>query len=158
MLVNKAKPLPTRLINELLPETAAIVLPRDLAARKVPAELVNLLNQDPASPFYRLVKRASDRKAPGAMVTDTALIAVIKSSLSSPLGALAPFKSLGREGGGDVTGMYRILKTYWAAVKICFAEAWGRDPKQSRLMHSAGLLSMGLLLDAIYARIAPDAD
>jgi DGQHR domain-containing protein len=158
ILVNMAKPLPTRLINELLPETAAIVLPRDLAARKVPAELVNLLDQDPASPFYRLVKRAADRKLPGAVVTDTALIVAIKNSISSPLGALAPFKSMGREGGGDVGGMYRILTTYWTAVKNCFGDAWGRDPKQSRLMHSAGLLAMGVLMDAIYARLPPDAD
>jgi DGQHR domain-containing protein len=158
ILVNKARPLPVRLINELLPETAAIVLPRDLAARKVPAELVNLLNQDPVSPFYRIVKRASDRKSQGAVVTDTALISAIKSSLSSPLGALGPFKPMGRESGADVAGMYRILNTYWTAVKNCFVDAWGRDPKQSRLMHSAGLLAMGLLMDAIYARVPPDAD
>lgn len=158
ILVNKAKPLPTRLINELLPETAAIVLPRDLAARKVPAELVNLLNQDPASPFHRLVKRASDRAASGAVVTDTALVSVIKNSLSSPLGALAPFKPVGREGSGDIAGMYRILITYWTAVKVAFADSWGKDPKHSRLMHSAGLLAMGMLMDAIYARVAPDAD
>lgn len=158
ILVNKAKPLPTRLINELLPETAAIVLPRDLAARKVPAELVNLLNQDPGSPFYRLIKRASDRSPVSAVVTDTALITVIKCSLSSPLGALGPFRSIGREGSGDVGGMYQILCTYWTAVKNCFAEAWGKGPKQSRLMHSAGLLGMGVLMDAIYARVSPDAD
>ena len=158
ILVNKAKPLPTRLINELLPETAGIVLPRDLVARKVPAELVNFLNQDPASPFFRIVKRASDRASSGAVVTDTALVSVIKNSLSSPLGALAPFKPVGREGSGDVAGMYRILITYWTAVKVVFADSWGKDPKHSRLMHSAGLLAMGLLMDAIYARVAPDAD
>jgi DGQHR domain-containing protein len=158
ILVNKAKPLPTRLINELLPETAAVVLPRDLAARKVPAELVNLLNQDPSSPFYRLLKRTSDRNASGALVTDTALLSAVRSSLSNPLGALAPFKSVAREGGGDVEGMYRILITYWKAVMKAFPESWGKDPKQSRLMHSAGLLAMGLLMDAIYARLTPDAD
>ena len=158
ILVNKAKPLPTRLINELLPETAAFVLPRDLVARKVPAELVNLLNQDPASPFYRIVKRASDRAASGAVVTDTALLSTIKNSLSNPLGALAPFRSVEREGSGDVAGMYRILSTYWTAVRATFPDSWGKDPKHSRLMHSAGLLAMGLLMDAIYARLAPDAD
>ncbi len=158
ILVNKAKPLPTRLINELLPETATFVLPRDLVARKVPAELVSTLNQDPASPFFRLVKRASDRGASGAVVTDTALLSLIKSSLSNPLGALAPFKSVGREGGGDVTSMYRLLTTYWSAVKAVFPEAWGKDPKQSRLMHSAGLMAMGLLMDAIYARLTPDSE
>lgn len=158
ILVNKAKPLPTRLINELLPETAAVLLPRDLVARKVPAELVSALNQDPASPFFRLIKRSSDRGASGAVVTDTALLSVIKSSLSNPLGALAPFKSAGREGGGDVAGMYRILTTYWSAVKAVFPDAWGKDPKQSRLMHSAGLMAMGLLMDAIYARLPSDSE
>ncbi len=158
ILVNKAKPLPTRLINELLPETAAMVLPRDLAARKVPAELVNLLHQDAASPFHKLVKRASDRGPSEAVVTDTALIAVIRSSLSNPLGALAPFKPVGREGSADLTGMYRVLITYWTAVKATFPDSWGKDPKHSRLMHSAGLLAMGLLMDAIYARLPPDAD
>ena len=158
ILVNKAKPLPTRLINELLPETATFVLPRDLVARKVPAELVSTLNQDPASPFFRLVKRASDRGASEAVVTDTALLSLIKSSLSNPLGALAPFKSVGREGGGDIAGMYRILTTYWSAVKAVFPDAWGKDPKQSRLMHSAGLMAMGLLMDAIYARLPPNSE
>lgn len=158
ILVNKAKPLSTRLINELLPETPAIVLPRDLAARKVPAELVNLLNQDPSSPFYRLVKRTSDRAASGAVVTDSALISVIKSSLSTPLGALARFKAVGRDGSsGDIEGMYRVLTTYWTAVKVAFPDSWGKDPRQSRLMHSAGLLAMGMLMDAIYARLSPDA-
>jgi DGQHR domain-containing protein len=158
ILVNKAKPLPTRLINELLPETAALVLPRDLVAKKVPAELVNMLNQDPGSPFYRIVKRASDRPGADAVITDTALLSVVKNSLSNPLGALAPFKPIGREGAGDVGGMYRILITYWGAVKAAFPDAWGKDPKNSRLMHSSGLLAMGLLMDAIYARMAPDAD
>lgn len=158
ILVNKAKPLPTRLINELLPETTTFVLPRDLVARKVPAELVSNLNQDPASPFFRLVKRASDRGTSEAVVTDTALLSLIKSSLSNPLGALAPFKSVGREGGGDVAGMYRILTTYWSAVKAVFPDAWGKDPKQSRLMHSAGLMAMGLLMDAIYARLPPNSE
>jgi len=157
ILVNKAKPLPTRLIDELLPETTAMVLPRELAARKVPAELVNLLHQDPTSPFHGLVKRASDRGASGAVATGTALLSAIKSSLSNPLGALAPLRSAGRDGGADVAGMYRILKTYWTAVRAVFPDAWGKDPRQSRLMHSAGLLAMGLLMDAIYGRLPADA-
>jgi len=158
ILVNKAKPLPTGLINELLPETASFVLPRDLAARKIPAELVSTLNQDPASPFFRLIKRASDGGSSEAVVTDTALLSLIRSSLSNPLGALAQFKSVGQEGGGDVAGMYRILTTYWSAVKAVFPDAWGKNPKQSRLMHSAGLMAMGLLMDAIYARLPPHSE
>lgn len=157
ILVNKAKPLPTGLINELLPETAGIVLPRDLAARKVPSELCNLLNRDPASPFFKLIKRASDRQSTGAMVTDTALMTVIKNSVNNPLGALAPFKSSNRA-SADVKAMYGILVTFWRAVKAVFPEAWGKDPRHSRLMHSAGLVAMGLLMDRIYARLSADDD
>ena len=51
ILVNKAKPLPTRLINELLPEVDTH-LPRDLSMRKLPSSIVDLLNRDPDSPFF----------------------------------------------------------------------------------------------------------
>lgn len=153
ILVNKAKPLPTRLINELLPETAGIMLPRDLAARKVPSELCNLLHRDSASPFHRLIKRTSDRQNSEAIVTDTAVMSVIRNSMTNPLGALAPYKSHGKD-GADIESMYRILVTYWTAVKNTFPDAWGKDPRQSRLMHSAGLISMGLLMDRIYARLS----
>lgn len=157
ILVNKAKPLPTRLINELLPETSGIVLPRDLAARKVPSELCNLLNRDSGSPFYKLIKRASDRQGTEAMVTDTALMTVIRNSMNHPLGALAPYKSSGSE-GVDVEAMYRILVTFWSAVKATFPDAWGKDPRHSRLMHSAGLVAMGLVMDRIYARLSVEDD
>lgn len=152
ILVNKAKPLPTRLINELLPETGEIVLPRDLSARKVPSEICGLLNRDPQSPFYRLIKRPSDRGSAEAVITDTAVITMIRNSLNNPLGALAPYKASGGE-GADVASMYRLLVTFWAAVRAVFPEAWGKDPRHSRLMHSAGIEAMGVLMDKIYARL-----
>src|SRR5262249_29606843 len=70
ILVNKARPLPTRLINELLPEVS-VRLPRDLAARRLPSELCNLLNKDPESPFHKLIRRESDAAHSQAIVTDT---------------------------------------------------------------------------------------
>lgn len=153
ILVNKAKPLPSRLINELLPETGSIVLPRDLSARKVPSEICSLLNRDPASPFHKLIKRPSDRSGSGAVITDTAVITMIRNSMNNPLGALAPYKSSGRE-GADVESMYRLLVNFWTAVKVVFADAWGKDPRHSRLMHSAGIEAMGVLMDKIYARLS----
>jgi hypothetical protein len=48
--------------------------------------------------------------------------------------------------------------TFWSAVKAVFPEAWGRDPRHSRLMHSAGILGMGVLMDRIYARLGPNED
>lgn len=153
ILVNKAKPLPTRLINELLPETAGILLPRDLSARKIPSEICGLLNRDPASPFFKLIKRPSDKSDSKALITDTAVVNMIRHSVNNPLGALAPYKSHNRE-GADVESMYRLLVNFWSAVKAVFPEAWGKDPRHSRLMHSAGIAAMGVLMDRIYGRLA----
>lgn len=153
ILVNKAKPLPTRLINELLPETRSILLPRELSARKVPSEICALLNRDPSSPFFKLIKRVSDKGQANAVITDTAVITMIRNSMNNPLGALAIYKSTSRE-GMDLEGMYRILTTFWTAVRDVFPEAWGKDPRHSRLMHSAGIEAMGVLMDRIYARLS----
>jgi DGQHR domain-containing protein len=152
ILVNKAKPLPSRLINELLPETRGVLLPRDLSTRKVPSEICGALNRDPNSPFFRLIKRPSDSREATAVITDTAVINMIRNSLSSPLGALAQYKAMGRE-NADLDAMYKVLVTFWSAVKAVFPEAWGKDPRKSRLMHSAGIEAMGVLMDRIYGRL-----
>ena len=153
ILVNKAKSLPTRLINELLPETRGVLLPRELSARRVPSELCGLLNRDKNSPFFKLIKRVSDKGNTTAVITDTAVISMIKNSMNNPLGALSPYKASGRE-GADVEEMYRILTTFWSAVRDVFPDAWGKDPRRSRLMHSAGIEAMGVLMDRIYARLS----
>jgi DGQHR domain-containing protein len=46
ILVNKARPLPHRLIDELLPVTAGVLLPQDLASRRVPSKLCDTLSRD----------------------------------------------------------------------------------------------------------------
>jgi DGQHR domain-containing protein len=153
ILVNKAKPLPSRLINELLPETGGILLPRDLSTRKVPSEICGLLNRDASSPFFKLIKRPSDKASSAAVITDTAVITMIKNSMNNPLGALAPYKATGRE-GPDVESMYHLLCVFWSAVKATFPEAWGKDPRHSRLMHSAGIEAMGVLMDRIFAKLS----
>jgi DGQHR domain-containing protein len=155
ILVNKARPLPGRLINELLPETSGLTLPKDLSSRKVPSELCNLLNQDKSSPFYKLIKRISDQKNGGtAVVTDTAVVTMIRNSLNNPLGALSSYRGATSRDGMDINGMYKVLCTFWGAAKEVFPEAWGKDPRKSRLMHSAGILAMGMLMDRIYARLS----
>lgn len=157
ILVNKAKPLPTRLINELLPETRSMLLPRDLNVRKVPYELCNLLNRDQKSPFHKLIKRPSDSKTESkqvgaAVIIDSAVTKMIRNSMNNPLGALYPYKPNGSD-AGDLQAMYTILVTFWSAVRDVFPEAWAKDPRQSRLMHSAGIEAMGVLMDRINARL-----
>src|SRR5215475_3015727 len=111
ILVNKARPLPVRLINELLPEIG-VQLPRDLSIRKIPSELCNLLNRDHKSPFFGLIRRMSQEDIETAVIIDTALIKVMTNSIKNPLGALALYKDSGN-GQSDIDGMYRTMFTFW---------------------------------------------
>jgi DGQHR domain-containing protein len=156
ILVNKARPLPVRLINELLPEIG-IQLPRDLSTRKIPSELCNLLNRDPKSPFFELIRRISQEHLKSAVIVDTALIKVMKNSITNPLGALALYKEPGA-GQSDIDGMYRTMFLFWQTVKEEFPEAWGKPPTRSRLMHSAGIQAMGVLMDRIMTRFHGHSD
>lgn len=155
ILVNKAKPLDPRLIDELLPEVDT-TFPRDLSSRKLPSELVNRLRTSPESPFLGLVRRPSDDSA-AAVVTDSALVKAIRNSINSALGALAPYKATG-DRPADVDAMYKTLVAYWSAVRRVFPDAWGRPPTESRLMHSAGIAAMTVLMDRIMSRAAPGSD
>lgn len=151
VLVNKAKPLPSRLIHELLPTIPEISIPRDLAPRRIPSNLCSFLNQDCGSPFFKLIRQVSNEDSDAVVIVDTAIINVISKSLNSPLGALAPYKT-SKDGGADVQQMYRILCLFWTEVKAAFPEAWGLPPTKSRLMHSAGIEAMGAYMDKVLAR------
>ncbi|TAX30776.1 MULTISPECIES: DGQHR domain-containing protein DpdB [Rhizobium] len=149
ILVNKVKALDVRLINELLPEVGSL-LPKDLAANRLPSELCNLLNRQQKSPFYRLIRRASDTGDEQSIVNDTALIAAIKQNLRPPFGALSQYKIPSEASNPDA--MYEALILYWSAVRDGFPDAWGKPPTESRLMHSAGIRAMGALMDQIMLR------
>jgi DGQHR domain-containing protein len=150
ILVNKARPLPVRLINELLPEIGA-QLPRDLSMRKIPSELCNLLNRDRKSPFHNLIRRISLEDSKTAVIVDTSLIKLMRSSINNPLGALSLYKDAGG-GESDIDGMYRTMCLFWRVVKQEFPDAWGKPPTKSRLMHSAGIQAMGVLMDRVMTR------
>jgi DGQHR domain-containing protein len=155
ILVNKARPLPSALINELLPEVNTH-LPRDLAIKKIPAELCDLLNKDPKSPFHNLIVRQSD-ETHKAVITHSAVMKVIERSLKPPLGALNQFKGLGGS-QSDIDGMYRTMILYWSSVKDVFTDAWGLPSTKSRLMHSAGIRVMGDMMDQIMLRADSSPD
>lgn len=156
ILVNKARPLPKRLINELLPEIDT-ELPHDLKANKIPSELCNILNRDKNSPFFGLIKRTSNEDvSKTAVITDTAIIDMIKHSKDN-YGALALYKNSGNN-TPDIESMYKTICLFWGAVKEVFPEAWGRDVRSSRLMHSAGILAMGVLMDRIMPKVQNTRD
>ncbi len=150
ILVNKARPLSRRLIDELLPEVD-FPLPRDLSARKTPSYLCGVLNDHPDSPFHGLIRRAST-VGDGAVVTDSSLVRAIRNSIAHPRGALAAHVT--PDGKTDMAAAFQTLVTFWGAVRDVFPDAWGLPADRSRLMHSAGIEAMGVLMDQIMGRLA----
>jgi len=154
--VNSTRPLPRGLITELLPEVGT-VLPPQLAIRRAPSQLCDLLCQDPESPFFGLIRRAStptgQRRA--AVVADTPVVRMLEESLTTPTGCLFPYRNVAT-GELEVEDTREVLFVYWSAVRETFPEAWGRPPTQSRLMHSAGIRAMGRLMDRVMGAVARD--
>ncbi|MCP4611712.1 MAG: DGQHR domain-containing protein [Planctomycetes bacterium] len=156
LLVNKVKPLPAGLINELLP-VVNTALPPSLAKNRIPSALCNILNKDPESPFKDLIIRQSTdrRKNKQAVIADNSLIQVIRNSLNSVHGCLYQYKNVAT-GEIDVERVRKTLNLYWTEVKKLFPDAWGKPPLSSRLMHGVGIRAMGALMDRIMCNINPD--
>lgn len=153
--VNNTKPLPRGLITELLPAIST-QLPTHLSARRIPSAICDWLNQDERSPFRGLIRRASTAKAnkEDTVVTDTSIVKMIEESLTSPSGCLFPYRNIATS-ETDFDGICFILVAYWTAVRETFPQAWGKPPAESRLMHGAGLRSMGRLMDRVMSGIDP---
>lgn len=153
ILVNKARPLPKRLVDELLPEVDVSRLPVDMAVRQIPSALVDRLDSDANSPFFGLIRRSSNAKDPSRIVTDSGLVRAFQKQIHQPLGALASFRSL--DGGTtNPNGMYELVVRFWAEVKLAFPDAWGLPADKSRLMHSAGITAIAALMDYLMPRAA----
>jgi DGQHR domain-containing protein len=146
ILVNSTKPLPKGLIYELIPHTQAR-LPSLLERRKFPAYLLQRLSQDEDSPFRGLIQTPTN---PEGVVKDNSVLRMLENSLAD--GALYRFREPGTD-ESDAEKMLRVLKSFWAAVGNVFESAWGQPPKKSRLMHGAGITSLGFLMDAIADRL-----
>lgn len=145
ILVNSTKPLPKGLIYELLPATEA-PLPPALHKRRLPALLMERLNYDEDSP---LVGRIRTPTSAGGTIKDNSILKVLENSISD--GALYPYRFTDH-GHPDTEGMLRLVKNYWGAVSHVFKDAWEKPPRQSRLTHGLGILSLGFVMDAIAER------
>jgi hypothetical protein len=83
---------------------------------------------------------------PQGLIKDNSILRMVENSLSE--GLLYRYRSSSRQ-ESDPQAMFKVLCAYWSAVKYVFEDAWGKPPKKSRLMHGAGILSMGYVMDAI---------
>lgn len=145
ILVNSTKPLPKGLIYELLP-TTEMKLPPLLQRRRFPAQLLARLNADSKSPLRGKIRTPT---TPAGVVQDNSLLKMLENSLSD--GVLYRYRDPVTD-ASDAEAMLQVLNAFWSAAAAVFPNAWGLPPVRSRLMHGAGIISMGFLMDAIADR------
>ena len=145
ILVNSTKPLPKGLIYELLPSTDAR-LPSLLQRRRFPAFLLNRLNHDEDSPLKGMIQTPTN---PDGLIKDNSVLKMIENSEADGV-----LHRIHRAMPLDdaIETMLEVLKAFWLATSEVFPEAWGVAPRRSRLVHGAGIVSMGFLMDAIADR------
>jgi DGQHR domain-containing protein len=156
ILVNNTKPLPSGLINELLPATEG-ELPAALLRRRYPAVLLEQLNFRVESPLRGLIRTPTMITG---VIKDTSMLKMLEASISD--GALYRFRDAAT-GEGDTEAMLELLFDFWEAVASVWPDAWGLAPRNSRLSHGAGIAALGYLLDAIVDHrskgdLLPDCD
>jgi DGQHR domain-containing protein len=146
LLVNATKPLPRGLIHELLPGTQGR-MPSHLQQRRLSARLVEILNYSEGSPLYRTIRTATN---PAGRIADNSMLRVLENSLSD--GALWEIKQVECDPGRAVERMVELVSAYWAAVRTVWSDIWDLKPRRSRLLHGAGVVSLGYLMEHMVVR------
>jgi DGQHR domain-containing protein len=149
VLINNTRPLPKTLIYELLPMVEG-GLPKRLTDRTTAADLTARLNHDPGSSLRGLIHQHT---SPDGVISDIAIQRVLMNSLSD--GALRHLAS--RKNGLD--RCLTLLSEFYQAVQYVFSEAWvGHTPRTSRLVHGAGIVSLGYVMEELHRRGADNCD
>ena len=148
MLVNSTKPLPKGLLYELAPHTST-QLPTAIRKKKFPFMVLERLNADEDSPFRGRITMATN---PFGVVKDNSILKMIEGSLYN--GALHRYRDR-KTGKGDIDSMVDLLVNYWSAVRDTWPHLWDVKPKFSRLLHGAGISSLGSLMDAMVDQFQP---
>jgi DGQHR domain-containing protein len=151
ILVNNTKPLPTGLINELLPATDG-ELPVVLMRRRYPAVLLEQLNFHPDSPLRGHIRTPTTITG---VIKDTSVLKMLDASITD--GALYRFRDP-ITGGGETEPMLELLFAFWGAVNDVWPKECRLPPRKSRLSHGAGIAALGFLMDAIVDRRAQDGE
>lgn len=141
ILINNTRPLPKALIYELLPKVHG--LPNRMSSRSIASQITEILNYREESSLRKLIFQQTN---PYGVIRDTAVQKVIMNSLSD--GALRPI--LHEPGFTDKA--FHFINNFFLAVREVFHEEWvGHTPKTSRLVHGAGIVSMGYVMETLYS-------
>ena len=143
-LVNSAKPLPKSLVYELLPSIDRSV-PKRLIKRQRAYRVLEKLNLDAHSPFFQRIKTTTTKGLDTVLIQDTSVLKMIENSFEN--GALAKF-------GDSYSDIHKFLSNYWKAVQQQYGYAWDMKPRESRLTHGVGIVSLGYIMDAISYKLS----
>ena len=139
VLINNTRPLPKSLIYELLPGVEG--LPHRLSNRARAALLTVRLNYDDRSSLKGLIYQHTN---PTGMIRDTSIQRVIMNSLNDGI-----MRELIRRDCGDEK-CFMIISEFYRAVQKVFGSDWsGHTPKTSRLVHGAGIISLGYVMEVL---------
>jgi DGQHR domain-containing protein len=149
ILINNTRPLPKALVYELLPQVSD--LPYRMSSRSQAALLTEALNYRDGSALKGLIRQQTN---PTGIIRDTVLQRVIMNSISD--GALRLYADDDRlllDRGAA------LISEFFHAVRHVFAADWeGKTPKTSRLVHGAGIVAMGYVMEELAAHGASDRD
>lgn len=141
VLINNTKPLPKSLIYELLPTVDD--LPPRLSRRSTAADITTRLNFENTS----LKGYIKQHTVPEGMIADTVMQKIVMESLTN--GVLRGLI----DGPKGAEHCVRLVSNFFAAVKKTFPEAWhGQGPTTSRLLHGAGILALGDVMEVLAQR------
>ena len=145
ILVNNTSPLPKSLIYELLPTVGG--LPKRMTSRARAARVVELLNFDGRSSLLGQIKQHTN---PAGVIGDTALQKMVMNSLSDGYCRTVIEHEDGEE------RCFLAISEFFSAVQEVFKSEWvGHTPRTSRLVHSAGIISMGYVMDQLCSQCQP---
>ncbi len=150
VLVNKTRPLPRDLLNELLPHVNT-ELPRGWQGRRLAGAVAESLRFDATSPFYGRV-RGLGAGGDGANISLAALMSVVDASVRAR-GVLAPLLAADQGEGVDFEGASRVVSVFFSGVAKVWPEAWSGSPWTSRLVHGVGIAALGRLMDEVMAEV-----
>ena len=140
VLINNTRPLPKSLIYELLPTVDG--LPHRFEGRKFAADLTARLNYDARSSLKGQINQHTN---PDGVITDTAIQRVIMNSLTD--GMMREFLA---SGPGGEEQCFQFISEFYRAVQKMFWDEWGgQTPRTSRLVHGAGMVAMGYVMETL---------
>lgn len=154
VLINNTRPLPKALIYELLPTIDG--LPERFSKRSFAARMVERLNytRTEDTVFYGRIHQHTNARG---KLSDLAIQRLVMDSADQ--GAIREFiaeSSLLTNDSMKVVEerAFELIHTFFSAVKEVFGPAWNdMTPKTSRLVHGAGLVAMGYVMETLYSNV-----